>query len=416
MTRPPQPEQESNASKTVLICFDSHTPYLALRVSSLAKSLQDRGLGNRIRLRVVLIAVDDRSYGWNTDDLSDAYGGVPVEILSSKFERPGLKGALHPSAMASGFRFFRLLLKRRPKIVLVGGWDRMESVAAAMSAWLFRWRVGVMTDSRFSDAEILERDVFSERLKSLVVRRFHFFMCSGHACVEYVRFLAGRKKPVYYGALDMVDNEGIARSAEDSSLDGAIADHLGVDAQAPYFLMPVRFVAKKNVGRVLQAYAGYSKSSEGHTIPLVICGQGPLEQDYRDQVVELGLEGQVRIVPWLDYAQVPRAARLSRAVILASTHDQWGLIVNESLAAGAPVLVSSACGAQELVQNGMNGFTFHPLDVEHLAWLFGEMGGNDDLVTAMRRHAGPSIRHFSVQGFLDACDSVFERYGLLETS
>ena len=50
----------------------------------------------------------------------------------------------------------------------------------------------------------------------------------------------------------------------------------------------------------------------------------------------------------------------------ASTTDQWGLVVNEAIASGLPVIVSERCGClPELVQG--NGFTFDPTDEHELA-------------------------------------------------
>ena len=49
----------------------------------------------------------------------------------------------------------------------------------------------------------------------------------------------------------------------------------------------------------------------------------------------------------------------------ASTTEQWGLVVNEAMAAGLPVLVSERCGcASDLVAHGINGLLFDPYDVE----------------------------------------------------
>ena len=50
--------------------------------------------------------------------------------------------------------------------------------------------------------------------------------------------------------------------------------------------------------------------------------------------------------------------------------EQWGLVVNEAMAAGLPALVSNRCGcAPDLVEEGRNGFTFDPYDAEELARL-----------------------------------------------
>ncbi|WP_235852332.1 glycosyltransferase [Helicobacter mehlei] len=47
---------------------------------------------------------------------------------------------------------------------------------------------------------------------------------------------------------------------------------------------------------------------------------------------------------------------------MPSLSEPWGLVVEEALAVGLPVFVSSACGAQVLVQEGVNGFIFDPKD------------------------------------------------------
>jgi glycosyltransferase involved in cell wall biosynthesis len=58
------------------------------------------------------------------------------------------------------------------------------------------------------------------------------------------------------------------------------------------------------------------------------------------------------------------------AFILPSTSDQWGLVVNEAMASGLPVLVSSRCGcAPDLVAEGRNGFTWDPADAAALTGL-----------------------------------------------
>ena len=68
------------------------------------------------------------------------------------------------------------------------------------------------------------------------------------------------------------------------------------------------------------------------------------------------------------YEELPIYYGLANAFIHASTSEQWGLVVNEAMASGLPVIVSNRCGcAPELVEEGINGFTFDPDDQEQLA-------------------------------------------------
>jgi hypothetical protein len=70
------------------------------------------------------------------------------------------------------------------------------------------------------------------------------------------------------------------------------------------------------------------------------------------------------------YPELPFYYGLASAFVHASTTEQWGLVVNEAMASGLPVLVSKRCGcAADLVEEGVNGFTFDPVNVEELAGL-----------------------------------------------
>jgi glycosyltransferase involved in cell wall biosynthesis len=68
--------------------------------------------------------------------------------------------------------------------------------------------------------------------------------------------------------------------------------------------------------------------------------------------------------------ELPRFYAHAGAFVHASTTEQWGLVVNEAMACGLPVIVSNRCGcAADLVQEGVNGYTFDPYNVEQLAQL-----------------------------------------------
>jgi glycosyltransferase involved in cell wall biosynthesis len=68
---------------------------------------------------------------------------------------------------------------------------------------------------------------------------------------------------------------------------------------------------------------------------------------------------------------------LAGAFVHASLVEQWGLVVNEALAAGLPVLVSSRCGCVPELVRDRNGFVFEPLDIDGLARLMVRISGQD---------------------------------------
>jgi glycosyltransferase involved in cell wall biosynthesis len=169
-----------------------------------------------------------------------------------------------------------------------------------------------------------------------------------------------------------------------------------------YFLASARFVSKKNLSGLLKAYALYRQKAESEkqkvivkyqtSVPspqssvlgprasdlwsLVLLGDGPLKSDLCRLISDLGLRHCVLLPGFKQYSELPVYYSLASVFVHASTTEQWGLVVNEAMASGLPVLVSDRCGcAQDLVQEGNNGFTFDPYNVKQLAQLMLEISG-----------------------------------------
>ncbi len=98
----------------------------------------------------------------------------------------------------------------------------------------------------------------------------------------------------------------------------------------------------------------------------MLLGDGPLRQAINNQLSTLNLHSHVHLPGFKPYDQLPIYYGLAKAFVHASTTEQWGLVVNEAIASGLPVIVSERCGcAPELVQG--NGFTFDPMNEHELA-------------------------------------------------
>jgi len=127
------------------------------------------------------------------------------------------------------------------------------------------------------------------------------------------------------------------------------------------FLFVGRLVALKNVNTILRAFARLNQQEN----VLVIVGDGPEKKVLMGLADELEanvrftgrLEGEMLYV-WYDIADV---------LVLASYQEAFGAVTNEALLAGCYVLVSNKAGSACLVVEGINGYTFEPMDVDALA-------------------------------------------------
>jgi len=117
---------------------------------------------------------------------------------------------------------------------------------------------------------------------------------------------------------------------------------------------------------------------------LVVLGDGPLKADLCHLISDLRLNEHVHLPGFRPYDELSVYYALANAFVHASTSEQWGLVVNEAIASGLPVIVSRRCGCAPELVNG-NGSTFDPTNQHELTARLLEMASLSD---EERKHLG----------------------------
>jgi glycosyltransferase involved in cell wall biosynthesis len=211
-----------------------------------------------------------------------------------------------------------------------------------------------MSESQYHDAR---RIWARELVKRFLLRAFDAALVGGQSHVDYLLRLGFDRGRISRG-YDAVDNTHFQRGADEARADPEARARLRLPER--YFLCSARFVPKKNISLLLEGYRSYRAIVDPPAWDLVVLGDGPVWPEILEVRARLGLEERVLLPGFRQYGELPAYYGLARAFILPSTVEQWGLVVNEAMAAGLPVLVSEVCGSAELVQSGRNGYLFSP--------------------------------------------------------
>lgn len=130
------------------------------------------------------------------------------------------------------------------------------------------------------------------------------------------------------------------------------------------FIYVGRFSPEKNLPRLLEAFQMVRRKNRAE---LILVGYGPDEQPLRQQVRDLELNESVVFAGAMTQEEVSRALADSDCLVLPSLSEPWGLVANEALCSGLPIIVSSRCGcAQDLVTED-SGWVVEPDSPEQLA-------------------------------------------------
>ncbi|HLJ20537.1 MAG TPA: glycosyltransferase [Stellaceae bacterium] len=266
-------------------------------------------------------------------------------------------------------RLARVCLGSGARHVFICHYDHLETLLLAILLRLMGCRLTVMVESKFDDKP---RRLGLEFLKSLVLLPYGSGMVGGERSRDYLRLYGFRADRVALG-YDTVSIERVR------ALAGGPPAPDGVPFSERHFTIVARLVRKKNIAMALDAYARYCRAAGPAARALHICGDGPLMPDLTRQAKALGLEKVV----FRGFVQAPEVAQElagSLALILPSTEEQWGLVINEALAMGLPVLCSTNVGARDLlVRTAVNGYIFEPDNPTGLAALMAELSENEAL-------------------------------------
>ena len=180
----------------------------------------------------------------------------------------------------------------------------------------------------------------------------------------------------------------------------------GATFSSRHFTVIARFVPKKNLFSILEAFSLYVQQASGPRA-LHLCGSGPLEPQLREKAKELMIDSHVVFRGLVESAEVSCTLGHSLALILASTEEQFGLVIIEAQALGVPVIISSNCGARdELVRTGINGFLVEPDNPRGIAYFMRLFDENEPLWTRMASAAKKFVPLGDVPRFARACQEL----------
>lgn len=137
------------------------------------------------------------------------------------------------------------------------------------------------------------------------------------------------------------------------------------NGRAINILFSGQLIERKGVDVLLKAFA--TAAGTEPRLRLHLIGSGP-ERARFEALVPPELGDRVVFMGHQDPGTLPAIFATADAFCLPSRHDGWGVVVNEALGAGLPILVSDAVGAgRDLVTDNVNGFVTPAGDVAALA-------------------------------------------------
>jgi glycosyltransferase involved in cell wall biosynthesis len=279
----------------------------------------------------------------------------------------------------------QVLMAGRFRALLVTGWH-------LKSYWQGIWaakRLGIPTmvrgDSQLGTPRSKAKSLAKEMTYPGLLRLFDAALYVGRnsrAYYEHYNYPARR----LFRSPHCVDNDRFSAGATPEAR-LALRRQLGLTSDDRALLFAGKLVAFKRPLDVVEAAAVLR--SQGIRAHVIVAGSGPLETDMRACAESRGVP--LHLLGFRNQTEMPAAYAAADVLVLPSTgRETWGLVCNEALASGTPIVVSDAVGcAPDLAANSQVGRTFRLGDTVELARKVAELLLAPPSIKALR-HASES--------------------------
>ena len=324
--------------------------------------------GSRHGVDVALDAGFGTAFRWDVP-LLDGYEHVFLPNAASKPDVSrfgGVRLSNAADALANGHH----------DALLVLGWHTRAHVQMLRAAWKLGLPVILRGESTLQrtpseGVRALARRALwlptRQRVYRAAFDRVDAFLVIGSRNRDYYRAFGVPDEKCFWAPYG-VDNDWFALSEPARSLArDRVRQQLGVSDRSIVFASSAKLIARKRPLDLVDAVAQVRR--RGIDARALFIGDGEERGAIETHAARSGMSEFTRIAGFVNQAELPAWYAAADALVLPSdSRETWGLVVNEAMAAGLPVVVSDAAGCSvDLVREGENGFTYPCGDVPALA-------------------------------------------------
>jgi glycosyltransferase involved in cell wall biosynthesis len=339
-------------------------------------------LHKSIDLHVIFLAETDptlRQWDVHKDDIEFSY-----QVLPSWRRRVGKHNVLLNRGVGSA------LSKSSPEAILCGGYNYLASWQALLWARRHRVPFSLWVESTTRDLRSGSRLV--NFLKARFMHQCSTFVVPGKASFKYVMNYGAPEESIFI-APNAVDIKFFSQRGEAVRRDAPTHRRM-LRLPTRFFLFVGRLVRDKGVFDLMQAYASLASELRAE-IGLVLVGDGAARPEL-ERLAKMIVPGEVFFPGFAQQEQLATYYALAEMFVFPTHSDPWGLVVNEAMACGLPIISSNVAGCvEDLVEDRWNGRVVAAGDIQSLAFAMEELATNPEARCQMGQRSQERILHYS---------------------
>lgn len=242
----------------------------------------------------------------------------------------------------------------QPDVVVATGFSSAESWAAWIFCIVFRRNLMLTVDSSIYDQR---SGLFKLVAKRIFLSASDAVLAYGTSSKKYIVSLGYSTKKIFT-PFHSVDQSYYKPLSTIKQTRTSSSSHFT-------FLFVGRLAPEKNIDLLIDGFCR-AFNQNVNDVSLHIIGDGPLRLNLETKLHQLN-DRRIRLLGSYSGELLCKHYLAANCLVLPSTYEPWGLVANESLCLGTPVIVSDRCGCKDdLVPEGSSSFVFKSNSIEHL--------------------------------------------------
>jgi glycosyltransferase involved in cell wall biosynthesis len=332
--------------------------------------------------------------------LLDGYPWIQIKSNSSQPKLGGFLGLFN-------IDLWRLIAKEKfDAVIVLTGYTHVSFWIALLAAKLTKKKFFFSTDSSKIEPRNKQRIKFwlKKLLLPFIFSLADTVIVSSTLGKQMVSSLGVTEELIALAPFS-VDNDWWIYESTLVNVD-SVRVHWNIPNKATVLLFCAKLQPWKRPHDVLRAFAKANIKDSY----LIFAGDGILKAELETEAELLGIQGKVRFLGFVNQSQLPSIYLSADLFILSSEYEPFGLVVNESMLCGCPVIVSDKVGAgYDLVKHGETGFIYPSGDVDALTIILKDALADRDLLKSMGNMATKRMESWSYEVYIGAIVKALDK-------
>lgn len=292
------------------------------------------------------------------------------------------------SFMSGTITLFKFLFEHKNDVIIIGGYAKGAEIAAIFFLKLFNIKFVINSDGGFVTQGFLKKI-----LKTILIKSASNWLSSGVNTTKTLVYYGAEKANIFEYNFSSLSKKEIVNDNLSLSDVKLLRQELGLAKDSIYLIFVGQLIYRKGVDILLKSLETVNPNVN---LNVLIIGSGDQKENLLEIVNKSNSPHKVQFLGKLSKNSVLNYLKVSDCFVFPSRYDIWGLVLNEAVANGLPIISSSAVGsAYSLIKQGENGFILDVNDPLCLSNAINDLISKD--LNIMKKNSIAKAKDFTIE-------------------